>query len=140
MKYPQACIQPRPHSRYTPLGSQTSHSFSHKSMTLGALQKCTEVAELSGDFQQSLTKRGATVYIGFRHPDFHLHTTEILKTPTPSTTATKCRPCSNTYTADRGRCCETVPARCPGSANAVVTSPSKPQGPAAREVPGAGRV
>lgn len=68
-----------PHSRYTPLGTQTSHSFSHKSMTLGALHKCTEVAELSGDFQQSLTKRGATVYIGFRHPDFHLHTNRNIK-------------------------------------------------------------
>ena len=63
-----------PHSRYTSLGTQTSHSFSHKSMTLGALHRCTEVAELSEDFQQSLTKRGAKVDIGFRHPDSHLRT------------------------------------------------------------------
>lgn len=139
MKYPQACIQPMPHSRYTSLGTQTSHSFSHKSMTLGALHRCTEVAELSEDFQQSLREVQRCTSV-LDTPIPICARTETLKTPTPNTTGSKCRPCSNTYIADRGRCCETVPAQRPGSARAVVTSPSKPQVPAAREVPGAGRV
>lgn len=96
VKYPQAYIQLMPHSRHTTLGTQTisSHSFSHKSMSLGALHRCTELAELSRNFQLNLTLlRGVqrrTPALDTPTP-ICTRTGTLTRTPTPSTTGRKMR-------------------------------------------------